>query len=210
MLQKKTVEPNTFSFLEKLSKLEELKDFSLVGGTALSLQLGHRISTDLDFFSLKDFNNIPIRKLLEKEDKNLVYARVGKNLVQATISGIKVDFACHKYPIVKPGINFSNITIFSIEDIAAMKLGAILSRAKKRDFVDLARIMKTLNLEIILDLFKKKYNQKHVFHVIKALGYFDEAEQDKEPLKVIDKLYSWENSKKIIINQIHGLRKNTK
>lgn len=50
MLQKETVDPNTFSFLEQIAKQSELKEFALVGGTALSLQLGHRISTDLDFF----------------------------------------------------------------------------------------------------------------------------------------------------------------
>ncbi len=205
MLQKKTVEPSTFSFLEKLAKSSELKGFALVGGTALSLQLAHRVSSDLDFFSQKDFNNEPIRDLLEKENKNLIYARVGKNLVQATIGGIKVDFACHKYPVVKSGIKFSNIHIFSIEDIAAIKLEAVLSRAKKRDYIDIARIMKQINLEEILGLFQKKYNQKNIFHVVKALGYFADAEQDIEPLKIIDKSYAWENSKKIITDGIRGL-----
>jgi len=205
MLQKKTVEPNTFSFLENLAKKPELKGFYLVGGTALSLQLGHRISTDLDFFSHKNFNNEPIRSLLETEDKDLVYARVGKNLVQATINGIKVDFACHKYPILKPGLEFHNIKIMSIVDISAMKLGAILSRAKKRDYIDIARIMKDYDLDRILTFFKKKYNQKNTFHVVKALGYFVEANQDKEYLKVLDKSYSWENAKKIIVDSIYAL-----
>jgi len=205
MLQKKTVEPITFSFLEKLAKKAQLKGFYLVGGTALSLQLGHRISTDLDFFSQTDFNNEPIRSMLEIEDKDLVYARVGKNLVQATINGIKVDFACHKYPILRPGIDFHKIKIMSIADISAMKLGAILSRAKKRDYVDIARIMKDYDLNKILEFFKNKYNQKNTFHVVKALGYFVEADQDIEYLKVLGKSYSWENSKKIIIDGIHGL-----
>ena len=57
MLQLKTVEPNTFSILKQLMEIDELKDFSLVGGTALSLLYGHRQSVDLDLFSNKSFDN---------------------------------------------------------------------------------------------------------------------------------------------------------
>jgi len=202
MLYKETVEPSTFSFLEKLSKRPELIGFDLVGGTALSLQLGHRMSTDLDFFSIRDFDNSSIRELLENEAGQLVYARMGKNLVQATINGIKIDFACHRYPILKKGIKLNNIDIYSVDDIAAMKLAAILSRGKKRDFVDIARILNDYKVTEVLELFKKKYGQQDTFHVIKSLGYFQDAEEDLEPLKLVDKKYSWEKSKQIISESI--------
>ncbi len=205
MLQKKTVEPGTFSLLEKFAKADALKGFALVGGTALSLQLGHRISTGLDFFSQTDFDTKRIKDFLEVNDSRLVYARIGKNLVQATTCGVKVDFASHKYPVIKEGISFHKIYIFSIEDIAAMKLGAILSRGKKRDFIDVARLMDSLGLVNMLRFFQEKYNQQSIFHVIKGLGYFADAEQDTEPLKIIDPAYNWENAKKIISKGIRGL-----
>jgi len=205
MLQKETVDPNTFSFLEQIAKRSELKKFALVGGTALSLQLGHRISTDLDFFSQNDFDNVPIRDMLESGSEKVIYSRVGKNLVQATVGDIKIDFACHKYPQISLGIPFFGIEIFSIPDIAAMKLGAILSRGKKRDFVDLARIMKEYSLDQLLTFFQRKYNQDQTFHVIKAIGYFAEAEQDTEVLKLLDDNFSWEKSKRIISNSIQQL-----
>ncbi len=56
MLFKSTVEPKTFSLLKDLLKLEELKNFALVGGTALSLKYGHRKSVDLDLFSTIKFD----------------------------------------------------------------------------------------------------------------------------------------------------------
>lgn len=57
MLRLETVEPYAFSILKQLLEIEELKDFSLVGGTALSLLYGHRVSIDLDLFSNKSFEN---------------------------------------------------------------------------------------------------------------------------------------------------------
>lgn len=58
MLQTQTVEPGTFSLLKHLMDLPQLKDFSLVGGTALSLRYGHRKSIDLDLFSENNFKRI--------------------------------------------------------------------------------------------------------------------------------------------------------
>ena len=51
MLHTKTIEPRTLSVLNELMHFPELNQFSLVGGTALSLKYGHRISNDLDLFS---------------------------------------------------------------------------------------------------------------------------------------------------------------
>ena len=48
MLHKETVSPSTLELLTTLMKDSRLKHFVLVGGTSLSLQLGHRISVDLD------------------------------------------------------------------------------------------------------------------------------------------------------------------
>ena len=68
MLHLKTVEPHTFSILKQLLKLPELLDFSLVGGTALSLLYGHRKSVDLDLFS----NSMPVQvEMFEQENNRL-------------------------------------------------------------------------------------------------------------------------------------------
>lgn len=55
MLHLETVEPRTFALLKKIMSIRELKDFSLVGGTALSLVYGHRISVDLDICNDEKF-----------------------------------------------------------------------------------------------------------------------------------------------------------
>ncbi len=69
MLYIKTVESHAFSILSHLMEMPEMKDFSLVGGTALSLLYGHRKSIDLDLFSNKPFENSEILNALKKKFK---------------------------------------------------------------------------------------------------------------------------------------------
>ena len=75
MLHLKTVEPNTFSVLKQLMTIPELQEFHLVGGTALSLMYGHRMSIDLDLFSTSNFNNDVIKDSLIKHFKESVDIR---------------------------------------------------------------------------------------------------------------------------------------
>ena len=206
MLHKETVDPNTFQLLVRLSREDGIKQFKLVGGTALSLQLGHRISTDLDFFSNEDFNAKKIMDLLDQYGK-MEYSSTGKNLVQGYLNGVKIDFACHKYLWLEKGISFQKTEICSVRDISAMKLAAVLVRAKKRDFIDVAAILKRENLDNILKNFTSKYNQRNTLHVLRAIGYFADAENDKTPLKLLDKSVDWNGSKGIIQAEIRNLNK---
>jgi Nucleotidyl transferase AbiEii toxin, Type IV TA system len=65
MLQSATVHPATLGLLKKIMSLPDFQPFNLVGGTALSLQIGHRISIDLDLFSSHDFDNADILRALQ-------------------------------------------------------------------------------------------------------------------------------------------------
>ncbi len=87
-----------------------LKEFHLVGGTALTLQMGHRNSIDIDLFTRNDFNTNSLLTLL-KSKYTLEVRYDDKNTIIAFIQGIKVDFIKHNYAYVKPplleeGINF--------------------------------------------------------------------------------------------------------
>ncbi len=90
-----------------------------------------------------------------------------------------------------------------------MKFAAVLSRAKKRDFIDLAAILKETPLNQMLDSFKRKYDQHRIFHVIRALGYFKDAENDNAPLKVLKDDLRWDKSKKIISQAIKAMNKSS-
>ena len=62
-LQKDVVKKETYELLKNLMNEDMLSDFFLVGGTALALKLGHRISIDLDMFTQ---NDIPVAALQKK------------------------------------------------------------------------------------------------------------------------------------------------
>lgn len=128
MLQYGTIEPRTLDLLKKLMQLNELKDFYLVGGTALSLIYGHRLSIDLDLFSAEDFQNEALLPVLEKNFSGLTYSNPNNSVGLFTfIQDIKVDFVkyCHFSLIDKPIIG-NGIRLFSIRDIIAMKMAAVI------------------------------------------------------------------------------------
>lgn len=93
MLQIETVGPHAFSVLTQLMEMPELADFSLVGGTALSLLYGHRKSVDLDLFSEKPFNNSRIVTALQKKFKDSFHTRsANPNFgIFCFIDNVKVD-----------------------------------------------------------------------------------------------------------------------
>ena len=64
MLFKEPVAPSTLKIIQKLFSIDELDHFDLVGGTALSLQIGHRISVDIDMFSKSVFDNNQLKECL--------------------------------------------------------------------------------------------------------------------------------------------------
>ena len=104
MLYLETVTPHTFSILEKLLSLPELEHFALVGGTALSLLYGHRISDDLDLFSIDKFENEKINKALKQKFKKDYFiedkpARFG---IFCYINGVKVDLVRHPHHTIRP------------------------------------------------------------------------------------------------------------
>ncbi|MFP8894087.1 nucleotidyl transferase AbiEii/AbiGii toxin family protein [Chryseobacterium sp. EZn1] len=103
MLYKETVSNEMWELLQKLMKDEKLKDFILVGGTALSLKIGHRKSVDIDLFTTKDFDSQEMLYYLnQKYDAIITESRLFSNTVLTHINDIKVDIVTHKYPLLNP------------------------------------------------------------------------------------------------------------
>ncbi len=202
MLQKQTVDNKTFSLLQKLQSIPELKEMRLVGGTALALQIGHRISVDLDFFGNFD-SSIPLELFFPNFDD---VAKTGSNRFMQffEIDGIKVDFVKYLYPWLQDPICEENATIASIEDIAAMKINAIINRGSKKDFIDISFLLERYSLEQILALYKEKYNTKDYQIALRSLTFFEDAEKEKMPKMLIKK--DWDSIKREIVSQVKQLR----
>jgi predicted nucleotidyltransferase component of viral defense system len=181
----------------------ELGDhFYLAGGTALSLQIGHRLSVDLDFFSpTEDIPSIRsgIEKALAPFNATLADSSWG-NLVYLA-RNVRVGFYGYGYSLVAPLIETKEVRLASIEDIALMKLDALLSRSARKDFYDLYFICQSIPLRQIFDKAPQKYPAIRDFEAqtIKRLVYFENAEVEANPLMLhhID----WQTVKEYFIKQ---------
>ena len=199
MLHLETVEPHSFSILKQLLEIAELKDFSLVGGTALSLLYGHRVSVDLDLFSNKPFENKVITDVLKKkfQDKFAMEEKAPRFGIFCYIDNIKIDIVRHPHPLIRPEVMIDGIRMFSTEDIIAMKVQAILGRGKKKDFWDIAELLKHFLVADFVNFHKEKYTTQNLLITVpQAITYFADAEEGEDPVSL--KEQSWEKVKEAI------------
>jgi len=197
MLHTETVEPGTFSLLRRLMSIPALRPFSLVGGTALSLKYAHRSSIDLDLFYHEKFNQPQILRELESlfGDKFVYIQQHSQFGIFCFIDNVKVDFIHYSHLLIKPIESIDEVRFYSNEDIAAMKIQAILGRAQKKDFWDLFELLQHYSLQQIMDWHKLKYpSQMLAISIPHAITYFVDAEETEEPVSYKDQ--SWERVKK--------------
>ena len=203
MLHTETVEPRTFSLLKMLMTLPSLQPFSLVGGTALALRYGHRSSVDLDLFFHDKFDYQTIESELKTEFGNdFDYESGHKQFgIFCFIQKIKVDIVYFPHKPIAELVTEKNIRMYSSEDIAAMKIQAILGRAKKKDFWDLHELLQHYSLQQLIDWHKQKYpSQMLAISIPNAITYFVEADESETPVSF--KNQTWEQIKKSISKSV--------
>jgi predicted nucleotidyltransferase component of viral defense system len=204
MLLTKTLAPDTLELLKTLMQKPYLNNFRLVGGTALSMQIGHRISVDLDLFSNEQFDTFELKSLLAEDFSSFLTELERTNTLICSIDSIKVDFIRFRYEFAFPIIEEDGIRLADIRDIAPMKIDAISGRGKKKDFFDLYFLLQKYSMKELLELYQLKYKHTTIFHVIKSINYFADAEPDNDPL-FFDKKLTWEKVKKTIIKEIQKI-----
>jgi len=181
LLKTSTLSPDTLNLLKSLSN--ELDSFYLAGGTALAMYYQHRTSVDLDFFSEDNFDSFQLSHQLEAKGFPLEDIRLFRGTLECQINNVKVSFFEYPYKIIGNFSYFNSLKIASVLDIAAMKLSAIAGRAEKKDYYDIVEILKRNDFIVIIDAFQKKYGKEvDLYHVIKALCYFEDVEDSPEPL----------------------------
>ncbi len=196
MLQRNAISEKTLALLSDLMAAKELNDFKLAGGTALAVQLGHRLSIDLDFFIDKPLDERSLRVFLDQKYQ-IQIASISSNSISGLVSGVKVDFIAHQYKQLNESVVMEGIRIYSLQDIAAMKINALCNRGSKKDFYDVYSLMKSYSIEQMFSLFAQKYNQTDNIMVAKSLLYFEDAELEPDP-KLIGENASWPEVKKTI------------
>lgn len=208
MLHYETVSPHLLSVLKKIQQLPELSAFRLVGGTSLALQIGHRISVDIDLFTDKSFDIAELQKTLNKTFDSFEVLWANKNGFVSTIDDIKVDFFDWHIPFIKEPIVEDGVCLAHMEDIGAMKLEAITTRKEKKDFIDIAFILKSYDLAKLLTAHKIKYPYMSTKFVIESLLAVDFADNTEPPKMIIP--YDWQDAKSIIIKTVNNYLGNLK
>lgn len=141
-------------------RFTKIKGFYLVGGTALALQIGHRISIDFDFFSSKDLpQNLlqQVKRVFPNSSISVTY-RVPEQL-NILIDNVQTTFLQYEYQVIDPFVSYQGICLASIREIAAMKALAVGRRLSYKDYVDWYFLLaeKHVSLEEMIPFCQKKF-----------------------------------------------------
>lgn len=178
MLQKETIKDNTLELLKKLQREETLSTTRLVGGTALALQIGHRISDDLDLFSKEPLDINAIEQNLTHKF-NFSAHFISKGSVRGEIDGIKIDILHHPYEWIDEPVCEEDIIMASLQDITAMKLNSIIHNGTRpKDFLDVAYLSQYFSYDNMRSILVQKYPEYDPILLDRCINYFDDIETD--------------------------------
>ena len=177
MLQTRTVKESTLELLRKLQAEPLLGTTRLVGGTALSLQIGHRESQDLDLFSVEPLETMLVQQMLV-DKYGFMPTVIAENTLIGFIQGVKIDVIYHPFPWLEAAIEEDGIRIATKTDIAAMKVHAIINSGKRpKDFVDIAFLSMHYSYNQIKALLLNRYPAYDPIMADKAVIYFDDIDE---------------------------------
>jgi predicted nucleotidyltransferase component of viral defense system len=196
MLQYKVVDESTLDLLIKINDCSLFEQYRLVGGTALALIHGHRKSIDLDFFGPKKIDTFEMLQFF-KSIGDIQEVRSSSKIDSLFLNNVKIDVVNYPYPWIDSVLKNEKIRIASSKEIAAMKIAAITNRGSKKDFYDLNKLLEIFSLQQILDFYTKKFTDSSVFFALKSIVYFDDAEEQEDP--IMFDLTSWNDVKVNII-----------
>lgn len=169
--------------LDKLKNTVASERFILAGGTALALQIGHRISEDLDFFTEKTFSTDKVFQKIKRAGLVPAILQEEEGTLVLTVNDTKISFFHYAYPFIEEKTPFRGIHLANVIDIASMKVIAISQRGAKRDFIDLYFILRSIPFWKIAENMTARFGKDRInpVNIGKSLVYFNDAEEDPEP-----------------------------
>jgi len=172
------------------------EDLYLAGSAALALYVGHRPVSDLDLMGpsnrlaspdrrdlLEDLLRLDAGCRVETARDGYMFARLG--------NGVGVRFFYYPYPLIAPEETFQGMYVASALDLALMKLGAIISRGTRRDFVDLYLLCRELPLAEILARSSDKFGHVRDFELQALKGLADLSLVEGEPMPKLTEPVEW-------------------
>jgi len=192
MLYYNTVNELLKSTLSTLMQSDAFSSFRLVGGTALSLHLGHRESIDIDLFSDLPYGSLDFDTIDNYLKSTFPYVDYLSNVAPAmgksyTIgtdeeNTVKLD-VFYTDSFIQDVVAEDEIRLASIEEIIAMKIDVVQRGGRKKDFWDLHELLGRYSIMDMLELHEQRYPYTHDCSLILSnLVNFEIADNDFDPI----------------------------
>jgi predicted nucleotidyltransferase len=198
MLCWNTVSDPLKRYLLRLMQADELRDFRLVGGTALSLYWGHRMSVDIDLFTDAQYGAVDFNAIENFLKENFAYVdgEFGANpgMGRSYLIGddqdnaVKLDIYYAMDPFAEPPVEMDGVRMASTGEIVAMKVDVVSRGARKKDFWDLHQALEHYTVAGMMALHRRRFEWTHDEMLIRRNFIdFAEADDDLEPLCLLGK-----------------------
>lgn len=208
-----TVTPLLTETLTILSKHQLFQSFRLVGGTSLSLQLGHRMSDDIDLFTDAPYDSIDFKAIDTLLRNTFSYVSVLQTgpvgmgtsyLVGESVNDtVKVDLF-YTDTFIRPALEVGPYRLATIEEIIAMKIEVVQRIARKKDFWDLHELLESHTPSQMIALHKERYPYGHDEALIRQnFTDFTRADEEFNPICLRGK--HWELIKLDIVQAMENI-----
>jgi len=186
-----TISDLLWQSLIQLMNANEFNDFRMVGGTSLSLQLGHRESIDIDLFTDAEYGSVDFKELESFLERTFSY--VDKPIVEMVGMGKSYFIGHNSNDLVKLDLYYTDTFVFpslveqsirmaSCEEIVAMKFEIIAQGGRKKDFWDIHELLDRFNINEMIEFYKKRYPYGYAKNeLLLQLKDFSFADHDFHP-----------------------------
>ncbi len=188
--------PESAAWLPRVAARRWARDFYLAGGAGLTLYLGHRRARDLDLMSATNRLTPPDRRdlladLLDLDGAIRVETARDGYLFLRLPDGPALRCFTYPYPLADPEEESAGLAVASAVDLGLMKLGALISRGTRRDFLDLYFLDRLLPLDALLGRAADKFGHVGDFPLQAAKALADFSEADPEPAPDLAQPVDW-------------------
>lgn len=187
MFHLETVSPALLKIIQAVSSDPVFQDFRLVGGTALSLILGHRVSVDADFFSENPFDNRQAETALNRLLPGFVVMKESPHGFAGVYQAVKLDLYTWNVPFLLPPIESEEMRLAALPDIAALKLDAIVNRKEEKDFRDIHALLSVYSIGELLTFYRERIPHRDLRLVIDHLAAAPAADR-QQPVKLLHQI----------------------
>ncbi len=194
------------AILKKITPVVRAERFYLAGGTGLALQIGHRVSEDLDFFKDASFNPNSLLLTLKSKTDSSKDVVIETHTLLVSLEGVRCSFFFYEVPLIRRPVLFEGLSVADWRDILAEKFKTISQRGSKKDFYDIFAVIrsKALTIEETVSFFKKRFGETglNTYHVLRSLTFFEDADEEPDPVLTEGHVFQWEEVKSFYVRNI--------